>query len=106
MKGLKFVGTSLDDLRCFTSEARQKAGRELRKVQSGLQPSDWKAMTAVGPGACEIRIHLEGAWRVIYVAKFNAVVYVLHVFQKKDNQTSLRDIRIAQQRYKEIGELP
>ena len=40
-------------------------------------------MKEVGPGVMEIRIHVRGEWRVIYVAKFTAAVYVLHAFEKK-----------------------
>jgi phage-related protein len=69
LKPIKFVGSSLDDLRNFPDEARRAAGFELRAVQSGLDPSDWKSMQAIGPGAKEIRIHVLGEWRVIYVAK-------------------------------------
>lgn len=70
MKSLRFVGSSLDDLRNFPAEARQQAGFELYAVQRGLDPADWKPMPAIGPGVREIRIHVLGEWRVIYVAKF------------------------------------
>lgn len=41
-------------------------------------------MTAVGPGALEIRVRdASGAYRAIHVAKFDAAIYVLHAFQKK-----------------------
>ena len=54
-------------------------------VQVGRQPSDWKPMPIVGAGACEIRVREEsGAYRVIYVARFEDAVYVLHAFQKKN----------------------
>jgi hypothetical protein len=58
MKSLSFVGSSLDDLRNFPDEARRAAGFELRAVQSGLEPSDWKPMQTIGPGVNEIRIHV------------------------------------------------
>lgn len=59
-KLLKFVGSSLDDLRNFPDEVRRGAGFEPRAVQNGLEPSDWKPMRAVGPGVKEIRIHVLG----------------------------------------------
>jgi predicted XRE-type DNA-binding protein len=40
-------------------------------------------MNGVGIGVREIRIHVGGAWRVLYVAKFAEAVYVLHAFRKK-----------------------
>ena len=103
MKPLRFIGSSLDDLRNFPEEARRVVGFELRAVQSGLEPSNWKPMQAIGPGVKEIRIHVLGEWRVIYVAKFRDAVYVLHVFQKKTRRTSSHDIDIARRRYRQIG---
>lgn len=104
MKALTFVGSSLDDLRNFPDEARRAAGFELRAVQSELEPRDWKPMPAIGPGVNEIRIHVLGEWRVIYVAKCRDAVYVLHAFHKKTQQTSRRDIDLARQRYSQIGD--
>ncbi len=103
IKPLRFVGSSLDDLRNFPDEARRAAGFELYAVQSGLEPSDWKPMPIIGPGVKEIRIHVLGEWRIIYVAKVRNVVCVLHAFQKKTRKTSRHDIDLARQRYKQIG---
>ena len=104
MKPLRFVGSSLDDLRNFPAEARRQAGFELYAVQRGLEPSDWKPMSVIGAGAGEIRIHVLGEWRVLYVAKFSDGVYVLHSFQKKSRKTRREDIELAQQRYRQIGD--
>lgn len=103
IKPLKFVASSLDDLRNFPDEARRAAGFELHAIQSGLEPSDWKPMQVVGSGVKEIRIHILGEWRIIYVAKHQEAVYVLHAFQKKTRKTSRQDIDLARQRYKQIG---
>ena len=105
-KPLRFVGSSLDDLRDFPDEARRGAGFELRAVQNGLEPSDWKPMRAVGPGVKEIRIHVLGEWRVLYVATLQDAVYVLHAFRKKTRKTSPQDIELARRRYKQIGGRP
>jgi len=103
MKPLKFVGSSLDDLRNFPDEARRAAGFELHAIQAGLEPIDWKAMPTVGSGVREIRIHILGEWRVLYVAKFQEAIYVLHAFQKKTRKTNQQDIELARKRYsKEI----
>ena len=104
MKRLEFVGSSLNDLKEFAAEARRAAGFELSFVQQGLEPSDWKPMSAVGAGVREIRIHVLGEWRIIYVAKFAEAIYVLHVFQKKTQKTRRDDIDLAQSRYRSIGE--
>jgi phage-related protein len=61
-------------------------------------------MNAIGAGVREIRIHVLGEWRVLYVAKFDDAVYVLHAFQKKSRKTGREDIEIARQRYRQIGD--
>lgn len=104
MKTLEFVGGSLDDLTDFPLEARRAAGFELWQVQRGLNPSDYKPMPAIGAGVYEIRVHVLGEWRVIYVAKFESAVYVLHAFQKKTQKTRKEDIELAARRYKQIGD--
>ncbi|MDH5667258.1 MAG: type II toxin-antitoxin system RelE/ParE family toxin [Nitrospira sp.] len=104
MKCLKFIGTSLDDLRDFPAEARRAAGFELGFVQRGVEPSDWRSMNEVGAGVREIRIHVLGEWRVLYVAKFTAAVYVLHAFHKKTRKTKWEDIELARKRYRQIGD--
>ena len=84
MKTVRFVGSARDDLAAFPKIARTRAGHELFMIQVGRNPDDWKPMSSVGPGACEIRVRdPNGAYRVIYVAKFTDAVYVLHAFQKK-----------------------
>jgi phage-related protein len=50
VKPLKFVGSSLDDLRNFPDEARRASGFDLYAVQNGHEPSDWKPMKVIGPG--------------------------------------------------------
>lgn len=73
-------------------------------VQAGREPADFKPLCTVGPGACEIRVRDEsGAFRVIYVARFEHAVYVLHAFQKKTQETAKADIDLAAQRYRLIG---
>ena len=102
MKSLYFVGSSLDDLRNFPAEVRRQVGFELYAVQRGFEPSDWKAMSTIGPGVREIRIRVLGEWRVLYVAKFADAIYVLHAFQKKTQQTRQEDIELARRRYQQI----
>lgn len=62
-------------------------------------------MAAVGPAVREIRIHVEGAHRVFYIAIFEEAVYVLHAFQKKTRQTTLRDLEIGRQRFRALVEM-
>ena len=41
----------------------------------------------------------EGAFRLLYVAKFAEAIYVLHAFQKKSHKTPALDIELARARY-------
>ncbi|MFZ4539970.1 type II toxin-antitoxin system RelE/ParE family toxin [Propionivibrio sp.] len=105
MKTVEFLGSSQKDLRGMPSEARCALGIELMTVQFGGEPSDFKPMPDVGAGAYEIRCRdANGAFRVIYVAKFAEAVYVLHAFQKKTQKTAKYDIDLAAKRYKMIGD--
>jgi len=73
-------------------------------VQAGRQPADFKPLPDVGSGVHEIRMRDHaGSFRVIYVAKFEEAVYVLHAFQKKARKTSRVDIELAKRRYRLIG---
>jgi len=102
-KPIEFRGGALDDLCRFPTAARREAGYQLYQVQEGLDPDDWKPMNTVGPGVKEIRIHeADGAFRVIYVAKFADAIYVLHCFQKKTQKTNSDDLALAKRRYKDL----
>jgi phage-related protein len=100
MKPVHFVGSSRDDLRDLSDEARESAGHQLFKVQQGKEPDDWKPLSTVGLGVNEIRVWgKSGNHRVLYVAKFEEAVYVLHVFEKRSQKTSKNDISLARSRY-------
>jgi phage-related protein len=104
MKAVRFVGTAREDLAAFPEPARRTAGYELFMVQVGREPSDFKPMPDVGHGVHEIRVgDRAGTFRVIYVARFNEAIYVLHAFQKKTPKTSRVDIEVARRRYRLIG---
>jgi phage-related protein len=81
--------------------------------KTGLQISPSKQTHELGygiriPGArsagvMELRIWDEaGTFRVVYVAKFEDAVYVLHCFQKKTQTTAQRDIELARKRFKAL----
>jgi phage-related protein len=68
-KPLIWLGSLRGDLRAFPAFARGLAGFQLRRVQQGPDPDDWKPMQTVGPGVRDIRIHIAGAHRVFYLAR-------------------------------------
>jgi len=103
MKALHWVGTSLDDLRAFPASARIEAGTDLRLVQQGAEPRDWKPMPEVGRGVREIRNRTgDGSFRVFYIVVSAADVYVLHAFCKKSQRTPVKDLDKGRARYKLI----
>jgi len=103
MKPIIFLGDSLDTIRSFPDGARRQAGYQLDKVQQGRMPDDWKPMQSIGPGVNEIRIQDEGGiFRVIYVAKLEDAIYVLHAFQKKDRATRKTDVDLAKARWQHL----
>jgi phage-related protein len=103
MERLEFLGDSLEQLREFSFEARKEAGVQLHKVQLGLDSSDWKPMSTIGPGVREIRLRDKaGAFRVVYVAKLGDAVYVLHAFRKTTQRTEKRDLDLAAARLRQI----
>lgn len=105
-KPLRWMGASYRELISFPPQARRQAGYDLGLLQIGDEPEDWKPMEIVGPGAREIRIRtFDGGvvhHRVVYVAKYEDAVFVLHAFAKKSEQTSPHNIEVARARYREM----
>jgi phage-related protein len=102
-KRIKWLGTALDDLRSFPAGPKKECGDALGLVQCGEMPPDWKPFEDVGPGTKEIRVRdRNGIYRVMYVAKFDEALYVLHCFQKKTQTTSQQDKDLARTRYKQL----
>lgn len=102
MKALRFVGSSLDDLRRFPTAVRRQAGFEIDTLQRGFEPGDWKPVSNAGTGVCEIRIHTAGEWRVIYLANRADAIYILHAFQKKTQKIRNQDMKLIRQRLQQI----
>lgn len=102
-KEIRWVGSAYDDLLAFPQDPRKEAGFQLGKIQAGFEPTDWKPFDDVGAGTKEIRIKDAGGnYRVMYVAKFEEAIYVLHCFQKKSQATSKQDKAIAEARYRAV----
>lgn len=55
-------------------------------------------MTSIGSGVVEIRVHVGGEFRVVYVAKYVEAVYVLHAFEKRTQRTRQGDLELARSR--------
>ncbi len=102
MRKVVFEGNSLEIIRQMPDGARYRTGHEIDRVQRDKEPENWKPFPAIGQGAREIRIQVDGQYRIIYITKFEAKVHVLHVFSKKTQKTRKADIEIAKHRLKEV----
>ena len=102
-KPIVWVGDSRKSLRDFPLIARQRAGRELARVQDALDPVDWKPMASIGAGVREIRVRAQGAYRVFYVANYPEAIYVLHAFAKKSQKTPWGDVALARERFRRLA---
>lgn len=102
MKKIIFLGSSLKELQRLESKEKERVAYQLERLKIGLMPTDWKPMKSIGDGVNEVRIHGIQELRIIYVAKFANAVYILHVFGKKSQKTSAKDLEIAKQRYKAL----
>lgn len=95
----------MEAVRAFPAGARRRAGYQLYLVQQGLDPNDWKPLPSVGPGVREIRVHIDGEYRIFYVAKFAEAVYILHAFEKRTRKTRQADIELAKKYSSEVTRL-
>jgi phage-related protein len=100
MKPVTFLGDSLKIIREFPKTAKGRIGRELDRLERGMQPADFKPMPTIGRGVEELRVRDErrNAYRVIYIARFEESVYVLHAFVKTTRTTPKRDLDLAKTR--------
>ena len=101
MHEIEFLVDSFDRLLEFPKPVVRDAGQQLRKVQAGGTPDDWKPMPSIGRGVKEIRLwDATGTFRVIYVVKTVRGVVVLHAFVKKTQQTPKKELELARRRLK------
>lgn len=101
MKRIFFLGDTLDQIRSFPLKARSDAGSELRRIQMGLDPMDWKPMKTIGAGVREIRVRdAAGAFRVVHELHSADAIYVLNAFHKKTQKTPKHELELSARRLK------
>lgn len=100
---IAWEGDSKEVISSFPEDVRQNLGFQLRLLQQGQQPTDYRPMSNIGPGVFELRDQDKRAWyRVIYLSRIRDVVHVLHCFQKKSRETPIREINTARQRLQSV----
>lgn len=105
-KPVRWIGTSLRDLRAFPGPVRLDIGHALFAAQEGKTDPAAKPLKGFGgAGVFEIvASHQGSAWRAVYTVRFRDAIYVLHVFQKKSTQgiaTPAREIELIRKRLAE-----
>ena len=95
--------------RCRRHEVRQDVGQALFEVQLGLHPKSAKPLKGFGSGVLELRDTFVGdTYRAVYTVRFEGVVYVLHVFQKKSASgiaTPQRHLDLIRHRLREAARI-
>lgn len=96
-------GDSLDDVRSFPEGIRKKLGEDIRRVQAGEKPKDYKPMSSIGSRVFELRQRDRAGWyRTIYLGVIDGKVHILHSFIKKSAKTPTNDLNVAATRLKEV----
>ncbi|HTZ74693.1 MAG TPA: type II toxin-antitoxin system RelE/ParE family toxin [Candidatus Aquilonibacter sp.] len=102
-KTVRWVGTSLKDLRLCPDGVRSDIGYALFAAQQGKIDPAAKPLKGFG-GASVVEIvasDLGDTWRAVYTVRFKDAIYVLHVFQKKSTRgiaTPAREIELVRRR--------
>jgi len=100
---IAWEGDSKEVLSSFPDAAKRNLGFDLRLLQHGQQPTDYRPMSSIGSGVFELRDQDGRAWyRVICLSRVKDVIHVLHCFEKGSRETPMKDIHTARQRLKEV----
>ena len=97
-----FEGNSRSAIREFPADVRENLGADLWRLQNGERPLDSGSMAPALPGVFELRDADKDTWYRVLCVKLGGVVYVLHCFTKKTNQTPKGDIEIGRKRLSEL----
>jgi phage-related protein len=101
---ISWEGDSLSKLRSWPKLIRQDFGVALSEMQAGSPAAlPVRPMPSIAPGVFELKNSDENKWyRMIYLARVENTIYVLHCFTKNTGKTEKRDLLIAQQRWKQV----
>jgi phage-related protein len=100
---IAWEGDSREVISSFPDAPKKNLGFDLRLLQQGQQPTDYRPMSSIGPGVFELRDQDERAWyRVIYLSRVRDVIHVLHCIEKRSRETPAKEINTARQRLKAV----
>lgn len=100
---IAWEGDSKEVISSFPEAAKYNLGFDLRLLQQGQPPTDYRPMSSVGSGVFELRDQDARSWyRVIYLSRVRDVIHVLHCFEKRSRETPMKEIDTARQRLKSV----
>jgi phage-related protein len=102
-KPVRWVGSTLADLRNFPEAVQKEIGYALYFAQVGDKHPKAKPLKGfAGAGVLEVVDDFDGdTYRAVYTVRFQEAIYVLHVFQKKAKRgiaTPPRDLALIGRR--------
>lgn len=101
---IAWEGDSKEVLSGFPDDVKATLGFALRQIQNGREPRcDHRSMSSVGKGVWELKEGDARAWyRVMYLARIDDVIHVLHCFEKDSRKTGRRDLETARARLRVV----
>ena len=106
-KPVEWVGSSRRDIQDLPPRVRKQFGLALLAAEGGGRSPKAKPLSGFG-GASVIELLVENydtdTYRAVYTVRFQEVIYVLHVFQKKSKQgiqTPKKEIEMVRSRLKQ-----
>ncbi len=105
IKPIIWVASSKRDLKSLPEGAQEEIGYALHQAQIGDKSEKAKPFKGFGHAAVLeiVEYNVGGTYRAVYTVRFEEVVAVLHVFQKKSThgiKTSKQDVELIKNRYK------
>ncbi len=93
-KKVTWLGTTKKDLMNLPTEVRGELGHHLYLAQINLVSINTSPLKDFSPTVFEIKERFDtNTYRLMYIAKFEESIYVLHVFMKKSHSGSKMDQR-------------
>ena len=101
---ISWEGDSLNVLREWPKPIREDVGAALDEMQEGRPATlPVRRMPSIASGVFELKDSDKSKWyRVIYMARREDVIYVLHCFTKDSAKTEKNDLATAKARWKEV----
>jgi phage-related protein len=101
---ISWEGDSREVLRDWPKPIREDFGVALGEMQEGKTAAlPVRPMPSIAAGVFELKDSDESKWyRLVYLARVEDTIYVLHCFTKNTAKTEKRDLATAEQRWKQV----